>query len=141
MMSRILEGALAPLIIALIWVIAMFTLMRTDTGGIEPVLAGLMGGAALILQACTSDVRRARQVFGLRAPIVAAGAVLAFLIGIALSLAFNSDAAASTLFTLAKMNISIGSLSLFLIRFGIALALAAIIAQAGTALMSDGEVR
>jgi hypothetical protein len=140
-MSRILEGALAPLIIALIWVIAMFTLMRTDAGGLEPVLAGFMGGAALILQACTSDVRRARQVFGLRAPIAAACAVLAFLIGIAISLSVNPDAASRTLVTVAKVTISTGGISLFLIRLGVALALASIIAQSGTALMSDGEVR
>lgn len=139
-MSLILERALAPLLVALTWIVAIFTMASEPVGGIEPLLAGLIGGAALVLQACAIGSKSMRQVFGLRAPVAAGCALIAFISGIALSLAFDPDNASGTLFSFAGVGVSIIGAASLLMRVGLALTIAAIIAQAGLALFDD-EVR
>jgi len=140
-MSIILERALAPVLVALVWIVAIFTMASEPGGSIEPLLAGLIGGAALILQACAVGSKGMRQVVGLRAPVAAATALIAFIAGIALLLAFDPANASRTLFTVFGFGVSITGASSLLMRVGLALAIAAIIAQAGLALFDDGEAR
>ena len=140
-MSVILERALAPLLVALVWVVAIFTMASEPVGGLEPLLAGLIGGAALILQACAVEIKGARQVFGLRAPVAAGSGLIAFVAGIACLLAFDPAVASRALFTLSGIDISMASTASLLMRLGLALTVAAIIAQAGLALFDDGEAR
>lgn len=136
-MSAILERALAPVLVALVWLVAIFTLSRGDAGGLESVFAGLIGGAALILQACAVGVRGVQQVLGLRAPVAAAGSILMFLVGVALGFVFEPRAAAMPFLQIADIALSVEMLANVAMRIGIALAVAATIAQAGIALFDE----
>jgi hypothetical protein len=130
---------LAPLLVALIWVVAIFTMASRPGGGLEPVLAGLIGGGALIVQACAGDLKGLRRVFGLRAPAAAGLALLSFAAGIALLLGFDASFAALQLVKVSGIDTSIAGAAGLLLRVGLALAVAAVVAQASGALIGDEE--
>jgi hypothetical protein len=137
-MSPILERALAPVVVTMIWVMAILMLVRETAGGIAPMIAGLIGGVALVLQACLGGESEIRRVFGLRAGVTAALAFLAFLGGCALALAMSDKAAAREIVEIWNTSLSLGLLAALLMRLGIALALAAILAEASLALLEEG---
>jgi len=141
MLSSILKRAVAPLIVAVMWVVAIFTMASEPVGGLEPLFAGLIGGAAFFLQACTIGARGVRQVFGLRAPVAAGGALLAFVFGVALIIVVDPVLAAQPFLRFGQIAISAAGTANFLVRLGIALAVAAVVAQASLSLFDDGGAR
>ncbi|MFZ1991699.1 MAG: hypothetical protein WAW96_18235 [Alphaproteobacteria bacterium] len=141
MLSSILKRAVAPIIVAVMWIVAIFTMASEPVGGLEPLFAGLIGGAAFFLQACTIGARGVRQVFGLRAPVAAGGALLAFVFGVALIIVVDPVAAAQPFFRFGQIAISAAGTANFLVRLGIALAIAAVVAQASLSLFDDGGAR
>ncbi len=141
MMSSILQRAITPLLVAVIWIFAIFTMASEPIGGLEPLFAGLMGGAAFLLQAFAVGAKGAgvRQVFGLKAPVAAGGALLAFVLGAALSLASDPVLAAQPIYHFGQIAISIAGISSFLIRLGIALTIAAVVAQSSLVLFAQAR--
>ena len=136
MMTSILQRTLTPLLVAVIWIVAIFTMASEPVGGLEPLLAGLMGGAACLLQAFAVGAGGGRiEVLGLKASVVAGGALLIFVCGAALSLAADPVRAARPFYQYGQIAISLAGISSFLIRLGIALAFAAIVAQSSLALL------
>ncbi len=138
-MSPILERAVAPIIVTMIWVMAILMLIRENAGGIAPMIAGLIGGVALILQAFIGGECEVRRVFGLRAGITAAIAFLAFLSGAGLALSLGTRAGTQPLGEVAGIPLSLGLFAALFIRLGIALALAAILAEASLRLLEENE--
>lgn len=138
-MSSLLERAVAPIIVTMIWVMAILILFRDEASGVAPMTAGLVGGVALVLQAYIGGEREIRRVFGLRAPIAAALAFMAFLAGAALALGADPRQAATLIGELGGIRVTLGLLSAMLVRFGIALALAAILAEAALRLMDEAR--
>jgi len=141
MLSSILKRAIAPIIVAVMWVVAIFTMASEPVGGLEPLFAGLIGGAAFFLQACTIGAKGVRQVFGLRAPVAAGGALLAFVLGVALIVAVDPVLAAQPFFHVGQIAISAAGAANFLVRIGIALTVAAVVAQASLFLFDNGGAR
>ena len=141
MLSSILKRAIAPLLVAVIWVVAIFTMASEPVGGLEPLFAGLIGGAAFFLQACTVGAKGVRQVFGLRAPIAAGGALLTFVLGVVLLLAFDPVLATQPFVRFGQIAISAAGAANFLVRLGIALTIAAVVAQASLTLFDDAGAR
>lgn len=136
-MSPILERAVAPIVVTMIWVMAILMLIRENASSVAPMIAGLIGGVALVLQACIGGEREIRRVFGLRAPVTAALALLAFIGGAALALSLSDRAGAHQIGELAGIPLSFGLFAALLIRLGIALALAAILAEASLRLLEE----
>lgn len=141
MLSSILRRAAAPIIVAVMWVVAIFTMSSEPVGGLEPLFAGLIGGAAFFLQACTIGAKGVRQVFGLRAPVAAGGALLAFVFGVALLVSVDPVAAALPFVRFGQIAISAAGTANFLIRLGIALLIAAVIAQTSLVLFDNADAR
>lgn len=141
MMSSILERAVAPLLVAVVWIVAIFTMASEPVGGLEPLFAGLLGGAAFLLQACAVGAKGVRQVFGLRAPVAAGGALLAFALGVSLLLVFDPVLAAKPFYRFGQVAVSVAGASNFLVRLGIALAIAAVVAQASLVVFDDSGAK
>lgn len=141
MMSSILQRAVTPVLVAVIWIVAIFTMASEPVGGLEPLFAGLMGGAAFLLQAFAAGAKGTglRQVFGLKAPVAAGGALLAFVLGAALSLVCDPVLAAQPIYRFGQIVISIAGASSFLVRLGIALTIAAVVAQSSLALFAQSR--
>ncbi|MFO1186965.1 MAG: hypothetical protein U1E87_05665 [Alphaproteobacteria bacterium] len=137
MMSQILERAVAPVVVTMIWIVAILLLVRGDTGGVAPLISGLMAGTALVLQAWIGGERELARVFPLRAPTSAALAFVAFLAGSALAASLSREALGSLFFVFGDLPLTLGAVAAFLMRLGTALALAAILAEAALRLI-DG---
>jgi len=138
-MSEILERAVAPVVVTMIWIVAILLLVRTDTGGVAPLISGLMAGTALVLQAWIGGEREVSRVFPLRAPASAALAFLTFLVGSVLAATLSKEALGALFFVLGDLPLTLGTMAAFLMRFGTALALAAILAEAGLRLLEEAR--
>lgn len=141
MMSSILQRAVTPLVVAVIWIFAIFTMAAEPVGGLEPLFAGLLGGAAFVLQAFAAGGKHLgmRQVFALKASVAAGGAIIAFVLGAALSLATDPMLAAQPVYRLGQIAISVAGASSFLVRLGIALTIATVVAQSSLALLAPAR--
>jgi hypothetical protein len=137
-MSPILERAIAPIIVTVIWVMAILMLAREHSGA-APMIAGLIGGVALVLLACLGGEREIKRVFGLRAHVAGALALLALLGGAALAVTLSDADAARVLVQIASEPITLGFIASLLLRLGIALSLAAIIAEASLRLIEEAR--
>jgi hypothetical protein len=138
-MSPILERAVAPVIVTMIWVMAILMLLRENAIGLAPMIAGLTGGVALVLQACIGGEREVARVFPLRAPVTASLALLAFVLGCTLAVTLSPEILAGQIAIIAHTPVSLGLLVAFLIRLGIALSLAALLAEAGLRLLEEAR--
>ncbi len=76
-------------------------------------------------------------MFALRAPVTAALALLAFLGGAAIALTLGERAGAREIAEVAGVPLSFGLFAALLIRLGIALALAAILAEASLRFLEE----
>jgi hypothetical protein len=138
-MSPILERAVAPVIVTMIWVMAILMLLRENTTGLAPMIAGLTGGVALVLQACIGGEREIRRVFPLRAPVTAALALLAFVLGCTLAITLSREILTTQIAVIAQTPLSLGLFVAILIRLGIALSLAALLAEASLRLLEEAR--
>lgn len=136
-MSQILERAVAPVVVTMIWIVAILLLVRGDAGGVAPLIAGLMAGTALVLQAWIGGGREVARVFPLRAPASAGIAFVAFLLGSAVAAGASREALSGLLVMVGDLPLTLGAAAAFLMRLGTALALAALLAEAALRLLDE----
>jgi hypothetical protein len=137
-MTSILKRALTPFFVAVAWIIAIVTMVDRSAGGLEPLIAGMIGGAALMLQTSAAPPKDGR-VGRLKAPVVGGCALLFLALGIAVSVAFDPELAARALIATPQITVSITGIASVLVQIGLALAMLAVIAQAGPLLLDDND--
>jgi hypothetical protein len=137
-MTPILRRTLTPMFVAVAWIIAIVTIAGGPQGGLEPLIAGIIGGAAFMLQSSAARTKDAR-IRRLKVPVAAGSAVVFLVLGIAASLAFDVEFMTRPLIATSELTVSIGSIASILVQIGLALAVLAVIAQASALLVDESE--
>ena len=129
MIAKLIERTLAPMLLSMLWLLAVYLVVRETPEGLAPVFAGLIAGLALALQALLGGERELRRALLLRPPVIAALAMLSLLGGASLALAFAQEAGTWLLF---NYQIEPAQAAALLLHAGIVLGIAAAIGEGAT---------